>query len=82
MLGPVVLIGSAPSALMTLLDLIQDDTKRPSLIIGMPVGFIGVSECKTRLLKSDCPHIVLEGSKGGSSIAAATVNALLRAADY
>ena len=79
--GPVVVIGSAPSALMVLLDLIQEDVKRPSLIIGMPVGFIGVSECKTRLLKSDCSHIVLEGSKGGASLAAATVNALLRAAD-
>ena len=78
--GPVVLIGSAPSALMTLLDLIEEGTKRPSLIIGMPVGFIGVSECKTRLLNSDYSHIVLEGSKGGASLAAATVNALLRAA--
>ena len=80
--GPVVVIGSAPSALMTLLDLIQEGAKRPSLIIGMPVGFIGVSECKTRLLNSDCSHIVLEGSKGGASLAAATVNALLKAADY
>ena len=80
--GPIVLIGSAPSALMTLLDLIEGGTKRPSLIIGMPVGFIGVSECKTRLLSSDCSHIVLKGSKGGASLAAATVNALLRAADY
>ena len=80
--GPIVLIGSAPSALMTLLDLIEGGTKRPSLIIGMPVGFIGVSECKTRLLNSDCSHIVLKGSKGGASLAAATINALLRAADY
>ena len=80
--GPVVVIGSAPSALMTLLDLIQEGTKRPSLIIGMPVWFIGVSQCKTRLLNSDCSHIVLEGSKGGASLAAATINALLKAADY
>ena len=80
--GPVVVIGSAPSALMTLLDLIQEGSKKPSLIIGMPVGFIGVSECKTRLLNSDCSHIVLEGSKGGASLAAATINALLKAADY
>ena len=82
LLGPVVVIGSAPTALMTLLDLIQNGTKRPSLIIGMPVGFIGVSECKTRLINSDSSYIVLEGSKGGASLAAATVNALLRAADY
>ena len=79
--GPIVLIGSAPTALMTLLDLIQKGTKRPSLIIGMPVGFIGVSESKNRLLNSDCSHIVLEGSRGGASLAAATVNALLRAAN-
>ena len=79
--GSIVLIGSAPSALMALLDLIQGGTSRPSLIIGMPVGFIGVSECKNRLLNSDCTYIVLEGSKGGASIAAATVNALLRAAE-
>ena len=78
---PVVLIGSAPTALMTLLDLIQQGNKKPSLIIGMPVGFIGVSECKNRLINSDCSYIVLEGSKGGASLAAATVNALLRSAD-
>ena len=81
LVGPIVVIGSAPSALMTLLDLIQKGTKKPSLIIGMPVGFIGVSQCKTRLLNSDLAHIVLEGSRGGASVAAATVNALLRAAD-
>ena len=81
-LGPIVLFGSAPTALMTLLDLIEEGSKKPSLIIGMPVGFIGVSECKNRLLNSHCSHIVLEGSKGGASLAAATVNALLRAADY
>ena len=80
MAGPVFVIGSAPSALMTLLDLIEEGTEKPSLIVGMPVGFIGVSECKNRLLASDCPYIVLEGSKGGASLAAATVNALLRAA--
>ena len=79
LVAPIVLIGSAPTALFTLLDLIKAGNKRPSLIIGMPVGFIGVSECKTRLLNSDCSYIVLEGSKGGASLAAATVNALLRA---
>ncbi len=80
--APVVLIGSAPSALMVLLDLIEESKKMPSLIIGMPVGFIAVSECKTRLLNSNSSYIVLEGSKGGASLAAATINALLRAAEY
>ena len=40
--GPVVVIGSAPSALMTLLDFIEKGSKRPSLIIGMFVGRLGI----------------------------------------
>ena len=79
--APIVVIGSAPTALMALLDLIELGAKKPSLIIGMPVGFIGVSECKNRLMNSDCSYIVLEGSKGGASLAAAAANALLRVAD-
>tara|TARA_B100000700_G_scaffold280387_1_gene330247 strand:- start:709 stop:1359 length:651 start_codon:yes stop_codon:yes gene_type:complete len=78
---PLVVIGSSPTALISLLDLVEDGYKIPSLIIGMPVGFIGVSESKIRLLNSKCPYIVLEGSKGGASLAAATMNALFRAAE-
>ena len=48
----------------------------------MPVGFVGVSESKSRLINAKCPHIVLEGSKGGASLAAAATNALLRAAEH
>ena len=79
--APIVVIGSAPSALMALLDLIDKGSKPPSLIIGMPVGFIGVLECKNRLLQSNYQFIVLEGTKGGASLAACTVNALLRSAE-
>ncbi len=78
---PIVVIGSAPTALMELIDLIEAGSEMPSLIIGMPVGFIGVSESKTRLLQSGIPHIVLQGSKGGASLAAAATNALLRWAE-
>ena len=79
--APLVVIGSAPTALISLLDLVEAGYKPPRLIIGMPVGFIGVNESKTRLLNSDCAYIVLEGSKGGASLAAAATNALLRAAE-
>ena len=79
--SPLVIIGSSPTALISLLDLVEAGYAKPSLIIGMPVGFIGVSESKRRLLKSECPHIVLKGSKGGASLAAAATNALLRAAE-
>ncbi len=80
--APLVVIGSSPTALISLLDLIEAGYKKPSLIIGMPVGFIGVSESKIRLLNSTCPHIIVEGSKGGASIAAAATNALLRASEH
>ena len=79
--APLVVIGSSPTALISLLDLVESGYVKPSLIIGMPVGFIGVSESKSRLLNSECPYIVLEGSKGGASLAAAATNALLRAAE-
>ena len=79
--APFVVIGSSPTALISLLDLVESGYATPSLIIGMPVGFIGVSESKSRLLNSECPYIVLEGSKGGASLAAASTNALLRAAE-
>ena len=79
--APFVVIGSSPTALIALLDLVESGCKKPSLIIGMPVGFIGVSESKSRLLSSGCSYIVLEGSKGGASLAAAATNALLRAAE-
>ena len=79
--APFVVIGSSPTALICLLDLVESGYAAPSLIIGMPVGFIGVSESKSRLLNSECPYIVLQGSKGGASLAAAAINALLRAAE-
>ena len=77
--SPVVLIGSAPTALEALLDFIDQGAIPPSLIIGMPVGFIGVSESKSRLSQSGLAHILLEGTRGGAGLVAATMNALLRA---
>ena len=77
--APIVLIGSAPTALEALLDLVSTGAPPPSLIIGMPVGFVGVAESKRRLSASGLAQIRLEGSRGGAGLVAATVNALLRA---
>ena len=77
--SPIVLIGSAPKALESLLDLVVQGATPPSLIIGMPVGFIGVAESKRRLSNSGLVHILLEGTRGGAGLAAAAINALLRA---
>ena len=78
--APIVLIGSAPTALDALLELVSSGAPPPSLIIGMPVGFVGVSDSKRRLAVSRLAHIRLMGSRGGAGLVAATVNALLRRA--
>ena len=76
--SPIVLIGSAPTALESLLDLLINGSNLPSLIIGMPVGFVGVLQSKHRLSNCDCPQIRLDGNRGGAAMAAAAINALLR----
>lgn len=79
--GGVVLIGSAPTALERLLALTALGTvPPPALVIGMPVGFVGVTESKRRLAASELPQIRLEGSRGGAALVAAAANALLRGA--
>jgi len=76
----VVLIGSAPTALEVLLELVASKAvPAPALVIGMPVGFVGVAESKRHLAESGLVHMRLEGSKGGAGLVAAACNALLRA---
>ncbi|WP_216919381.1 precorrin-8X methylmutase [Synechococcus sp. CCAP 1479/9] len=79
--GAVVLVGSAPTALERLLELVEAGTiAAPALVIGMPVGFVGVAESKRHLAASALPQIRLEGSKGGAGLVGAAANALLRRA--
>lgn len=76
--GAVIAIGNAPTALFEVLRLIAELDVRPALIIGIPVGFVGACESKATLIEqSPVPYITVAGNKGGSPIAAATVNALL-----
>lgn len=74
--GAVVAIGNAPTALMQCLRIAKRDGIRPACIIGCPVGFVGAAESKEELIRSGLPHIVLRGNRGGSSMAAAILNAL------
>ena len=76
--SPIVVFGSSPTALEALLDILEGSNHRPSVIIGMPVGFIGVEKSKKRLLESDYPYIVMRSTRGGAAMAGATINALLR----
>ena len=75
--GAVVAVGNAPTALLALLDSVDAGKASPALIIGMPVGFVACAESKAELAKRSSAHITILGNRGGSSAAAATLNALL-----
>ncbi len=78
--GGIIAIGNAPTALRETIKLVEEGEARPALIIGIPVGFVGAAESKQELQKLSTPHITNNGTKGGSAVAAAIVNALLRMA--
>ena len=70
-------VGNAPTALVTLYDLVKEGRLHPKLIIGVPGGFVNVVEAKELIMQLDVPYIVAAGRKGGSNVAAAICNALL-----
>lgn len=71
--GSVVVIGNAPSALLSLCELVKDGV-RPAVIIGVPVGFVNASESKALLRTIDIPSISTEGTRGGTPVAVAAIN--------
>ncbi|MER8493481.1 precorrin-8X methylmutase [Mesorhizobium sp. M1312] len=80
MAGSVVAIGNAPTALFYLLEKLRDGAPKPSVIIGMPVGFVGAAESKDALAENSygIPYAIVRGRQGGSAMTAAALNALAR----
>ena len=56
---------------------IKEGKANPKLIVAVPVGFVGASESKEDLDELGIPYIRVKGRKGGSTVAAAIVNALM-----
>ena len=80
--GSIVVIGNAPTALYRLFEMLDEGVAPPVAIVGMPVGFIGAAESKEALIEDGrVPCIVVRGRRGGSAMAAATINALASAAE-
>lgn len=78
--GAVVVVGCAPSALFEVVRLVEVGVFAPSLVIGLPVGFVGAAESKDAAHASAVPTITNIGEKGGSAVAAAALNAIARLA--
>lgn len=73
----IYVIGNAPTALVRLGELIKAGKANPALVIGVPVGFVGASESKDFIKRTNVPYIVTNGRKGGSTVAVAILNALM-----
>jgi len=78
----IVSVGNAPTALLKVMEcwegLGQD--LRPGLLVGVPVGFVNAAESKELLSEKAYPFITCRGRKGGTPVAVAIVNALIRLA--
>ena len=80
--GAIVGIGNAPTALLELVRLMQDEGVRPALVLGMPVGFVSAAQSKTLLSTVQAvPWIIIEGRKGGSTLVVGALHALLALAE-
>lgn len=76
----VYVVGNAPTALLALCQAIAQGQVRPALVIAAPVGFVSVVESKAAIAALEVPQIRVAGRKGGSTVAAAIVNALAQLA--
>jgi precorrin-8X/cobalt-precorrin-8 methylmutase len=74
--GAIWLVGCAPTALTE----IMSREVEPALVIGVPVGFVGAAAVKDELRASGLPALTNVSEKGGSAVAVAAFNALLRIA--
>lgn len=80
--GSIIAVGNAPTALLEVIRLINEENLKPALIVGMPVGFVSAAESKAELeLINNVPWIITHGRKGGSTLVVAAIHALLALAE-
>lgn len=73
----IYVVGNAPTALLELRAMIDEGTISPKIVVGVPVGFVNIIESKEAIMEAGVPYIVAKGRKGGSTVAAAIMNALM-----
>jgi precorrin-8X/cobalt-precorrin-8 methylmutase len=81
----IIAVGNAPTALLKMIDVFNSESqisnlKSQILIVGVPVGFVKAFESKVMLAQQGFPFITNLSRKGGTPVAVAIVNALLKMA--
>lgn len=79
----IIAIGNAPTALLKIIELFNSASVPAPLplVVGVPVGFVKALESKALLATQQFPFITNLSRKGGTPVAVAIVNALLKMAD-
>ncbi|MFO0753966.1 MAG: precorrin-8X methylmutase [Thermodesulfovibrionales bacterium] len=78
----IIAIGNAPTALLKTVEVLNErKLKNPPLVVGVPVGFVKAFESKALLATQRFPFITALSRKGGTPVAVAVVNALLKMAN-
>ena len=75
--GAVVAVGTAPTALLAVLDAVETGW-RPAAVVGLPCGFVVAATSKRGLQAAAVPWLTLPGARGGCAMAAAVLNSALR----
>ena len=80
--GSIVLIGNEETALLRIMELLeQDEIGKPALIIGIPRGYLNTVKAKQYLWDNHkqlgTPCMTVCGTKGGSTLTAAAMNGLI-----
>jgi len=80
--GAIVGVGNAPTALLEVIRLMEEEDARPALIIGMPVGFVSAAESKDAVAQCTlAPWVITRGRKGGSTLVVSAIHAMLALAE-
>jgi len=80
--GAIVGVGNAPTALLEVIRLIEEEGAKPALIVGMPVGFVSAKESKDAVAAANqVPWVITRGRKGGSTLVVSAIHAMLALAE-
>lgn len=76
----ILVVGNAPTVIMELEKIYKEKRILPKALVAVPVGFVGTVKAKRIAEKLPVPSLIVMGNRGGTPLAVAAVNALLRLA--